>query len=385
MIGRVNMRKFSILISVIFYGLMFGQIAQASVLYAGSAQQTVSVGQSFVVDWFLDTQGQSVNAIKLDVQFSDQTLAVTSAEPGNSLVSLWVQQPTVHGNMVSLEGGIPGGARSNNLPVFRTTFAAKAVGTATISLLPSSEVLLNDGQGTKDNLSFSQLTFVIAPAGTNTLVSSASHPDQTKWYTSHNVSLQLTTAASKEYSYSFSSNAEIIPDNAATSVPSQLTFNNLPDGVYYFKLNEKSGENTWQEAAVFRVQIDSTPPQDFSPVISSDASLFGGQPFVSFNAVDKTSGIDHYEIKNGAFGKFVMVQSPWQIHRALVGSKIIIRAFDKAGNMREVSIIYAGYLSVSAFYVLLALLIFIVVILLGYVVKRKKQNSQITGWKNFLR
>jgi hypothetical protein len=79
---------------------------------------------------------------------------------------------------------------------------------------------------------------------------------------------------------------------------------------------------------------DAVPPESFTSVISKDENLFGGKWFLTFSTLDKISGVDHYEVKEGWLGRFHTVESPYQLQDQDLSSKITVRAVDKAGNVR---------------------------------------------------
>ncbi len=79
---------------------------------------------------------------------------------------------------------------------------------------------------------------------------------------------------------------------------------------------------------------DNTPPEPFTPLVSNDPKLFGGKLALIFATQDKGSGIDHYEVREGS-GPFMTVTSPYILKNQKADASIIVRAFDKAGNMRD--------------------------------------------------
>jgi hypothetical protein len=80
------------------------------------------------------------------------------------------------------------------------------------------------------------------------------------------------------------------------------------------------------------VGADTTPPDAFDVQVESTRSVFGGKYYAVFSAVDKQSGIDHYEmVINGTWQK---VTSPHLIDDQTLQSGIEVRAIDKAGNIR---------------------------------------------------
>ncbi|MBX4186999.1 MAG: hypothetical protein KW802_01925 [Candidatus Doudnabacteria bacterium] len=352
------MKKYSFFLFTICC-LLLTRHASAAIIYSQAANQDVYEGQTFVLDWFLDTEQQNINSINLKVNFSAQNLEVIAANTGNSLISLWIENPQIDNQQGKLEliGGIPNGANGNKVPIFRTVFKAKSSGQATISLDPASMVLRNDGRGTADLLKSQNRVFNIYPENfIPTKISSATHPDQTAWYQNRNAVINVETKPNKDYSYSFSSNLEMIPENLKQDVSHELRFPNLPDGIYYFKLNSHEGSSNWQEASVYRIQIDATPPEEFIPTISSDESVYDGSSFVSFSTLDKTAGISHYKARNGLFGITKTVISPLKLKKPIVGDKIQIVAVDLAGNSRVEYISFPGYISERMFTLIILLI-----------------------------
>jgi hypothetical protein len=278
---------------------------------------------------------------------------------------LWLKPPSADNTNGSVElvGGVPNGANGNKIPIFRTVFLAKSAGSAFINLNPASVVLLNDGQGSSELLKFKNESFNVYPKSFIPMqITSPSHPDPNAWYKNHDVVIKFNLKSGEDYSYSFSSNIEIIPDNQEQDVPTEIKYPNMPDGIYYFKLNSKVGSSNWKEAGVFRIQIDSTPPEAFQPVIGSDPAIFNGSSFVSFSTVDKLSGISHYKVKIGLFGRSLETQSPYKLSKPLIGDSVKVTAFDQAGNGQDAYMSYPGYVPVRVFEGLLILIGLIAII-----------------------
>ena len=251
----------------------------------------------------------------------------------------------------------------------------KSTGQAKITMDSSSAVLLNDGRGTQTELLFSVLDLTINPVSFIPIqVDSPSHPDEDAWYKESRVVIKFEQKSGQEYSYSFSSNLEIIPNEQSRQVPDEIVYEDMPDGVYFFKLNSRTASANWEEAGIFRVQIDSTPPEAFELVVASDPSIFGGQDFISFATVDKTSGISHFEAKVGSLGRSKKIQTPYKLSRPLVGDGVKIIAYDQAGNSREVLLEFSGVLSTTTFFVLL---IIIFALSLAFIGKKRYKKLKL--------
>jgi hypothetical protein len=318
--------------------LITPSVSNAALLYTSSANQVAYVGETFVVQWYLDTQDKSINSLSLTLTYSKEKLEVVESSVGDSSFNLWVKTPEFDNSKgeIKLIGGLSGGVSSNKLPVFRATFKPLATGNAKISLKQDSDVLLADGMGSSAGLIFTEVSFNINPIEAKPAhITSETHPDQDAWYKNKNAVIKVETKEGEQYSYSFSSNIEIIPDDKPDDVSQPLIFNDNADGIYYFKLNSRTGPSNWQEAGVYRVKIDGTPPREFNPAISKDPAVFDGQAFVSFNATDNVSGVSYYEVKSGLFGSWQKTNDPYfKLSGLVLGDKIEVKVVDEAGNER---------------------------------------------------
>lgn len=82
---------------------------------------------------------------------------------------------------------------------------------------------------------------------------------------------------------------------------------------------------------------DFAPPEKFSIDLARSSDVFGGGWFISFNAQDKRSGINRYEIKEsplGLFGHWEPASSPYLLSDQKLISIIRIKAVDHAGHQR---------------------------------------------------
>ena len=113
--------------------------------------------------------------------------------------------------------------------------------------------------------------------------------------------------------------------------PGSVEYKDLEDGIYYFFLRECKELQEWGQTVNYRVMIDAASPEEFSLEMGQDPVLFEGKYFLSFATTDKTSGIDYYEVKEGK-KDFKKAQSPYLIKDQSLTKKIIVQAYDKAGN-----------------------------------------------------
>ena len=83
---------------------------------------------------------------------------------------------------------------------------------------------------------------------------------------------------------------------------------------------------------------DLEPPEDFTPIITQDPDFFEGGQFIVFATQDKGSGVDRYEVREGIWGGFIEVRSPYILKHQALDKKIFIKAIDKVGNERLVKL-----------------------------------------------
>lgn len=124
---------------------------------------------------------------------------------------------------------------------------------------------------------------------------------------------------------------------------------------------------------------DRNKPFSFKAEIGSDPSLFDGKTFVVFSALDRESGIDHYEVREGdrepvRSGNIYVFQNQEKLEPT------IIFAYDKAGNSRKIVLREKGalekiYLWQVALTVCVVLLLVVALLIFWKLFqKRKKKN-----------
>lgn len=82
---------------------------------------------------------------------------------------------------------------------------------------------------------------------------------------------------------------------------------------------------------------DIDMPEVFEPIVASDPTVFEGKYFLVFATQDKGSGIDHYEVCEGK-RKCVVAESPYLLQNQSLDTEIVVRAIDKSGNERVVTV-----------------------------------------------
>jgi hypothetical protein len=268
-----------------FFSLFFPAISFAAVdIRLDATSPEVNIHDTFIVTIRINTEGECINAVSSQIKFDPSVLKVVDFSTGQSLFSLWTEQPSVEkkNGIISFSGGIPGGycGRIAGDPGL-TNIIGKAVFTPVETLEKSSlpiqtkiemvnaEVLLNDGMGTKADLFSHNLALIIADKG-------------------------------------------------------------------------GAPKNEW----LSEVRGDTIAPELFSMEVFRDPNIQAGKYFIAWASTDKQSGIDHYEIletnpwKFGFFtgdnrkSYWTVAESPYFLKDQNLRSKIMVKAIDKMGNER---------------------------------------------------
>ncbi|KKU85775.1 MAG: hypothetical protein A2667_01055 [Candidatus Wildermuthbacteria bacterium RIFCSPHIGHO2_01_FULL_47_27] len=342
------------LLAFLAVALPFG--ADAAVLYLLPQAQQVYLGDSFVVEVRLDTEGEEINAAEANLKFPADLLEVVDVGMGGSVLNIAVngKRADVDGS-ISFAGGAPEGFRGDGL-VGRITFLAKGEGTASVNFMDDSRVLLNDGSGTPAPLVFLEGTYAAGakPEGW-VAISAPTHPNQNKWAQGNTLHLRWDLEKDAEYSYILSRDPLAEPDETPDRPQGDLLWMGdmeyayLEDGIYYFHLrkgaNDSSGQMNWGPKITYRAMVDATPPEDFQPQFAR----IEGKNYVVFNAFDKTSGVNRYEVLEQArdfwgkpkenSGNWKEGRSPYLLADQNLNSAVKIKAIDEAGNARMAEII----------------------------------------------
>ncbi len=160
------MKKFLTSLSIlIFAPIFFASTASASQIYLSSTSTSVHAGERIAVRVYLETEGDNINAVEGHLNYSSSMLAVDSIFFGNSILSFWPESPhKASDGVVSFSGVAPGGYNSSSKGLlFTVVFKARAEGAAELSL-SNMLALLDDGQGTKSNLSIKNTSLAISKA-----------------------------------------------------------------------------------------------------------------------------------------------------------------------------------------------------------------------------
>lgn len=334
----------------------------AATLTLSPANADVTAGGNFTETLYVGSGGQALNAVSGTVSFPPELLQVVSVSKSNSILSLWIQDPTYSNitGTISFSGVVPNpGFSGNRGQVISIQFRAKKAGTAAIIVDSSSQVLANDGNGTDILTGTIPATISISaqtspppaaspsPSPSSTpdangrdllaRITSSTHPDQSRWYNIPHVVFDWTNAQGV-------SAVRLGYDSAPDSKPSVVYTEpishkelDLANGIWYFSVQEKDTSG-WGPIGTYKVQIDTLPPLPLTIVFlnGTTTTTVGTTIPIQFATRDELSGIDRYQIVIDDKVLNLTAEEgskPYAISGGPGPHTLIVRAYDKAGNV----------------------------------------------------
>lgn len=261
--------------------------ASAALLYIDPVETGVHRGDTVTMSVRLDVDPEEcINTVDAVIHY-DASVRAVDVSRGDSILSLWVESPVIdaENKTISFAGGIPGGycGRIPGDPGLTNTI---------LKLIFRSPGLSVGGGDASD---IARVWF-----GDETQV--------------------------------------LLHDGYGTPAPLLVQDARI--------LLEKTPGDTPTDAWTGEIQSDTQLPSDFTIELSKDEFAFNGKYFITFNSVDKQSGISHYEVMEEPFSEFysftwgradapwIRTESPYVLEDQTLNSTIRVKAIDKAGNER---------------------------------------------------
>lgn len=180
-------KKYWITIAVFF---LTAPSVYAARIYFEPQLTSYKVGEGFSLSLFIDTEGQFINALELNVAVP-KLLKIKDISKNGSVIQLWVNEPSFSGETVNFVGGVPGGLTTSKGFIGKIYFEAAAIGEGNIALLSNSSVFINDGQGTRLDLKTSggpvfkiipkpKETGIVSPEPKKTIIKDEDNKDNEK-------------------------------------------------------------------------------------------------------------------------------------------------------------------------------------------------------------
>lgn len=302
------MKKFKIplFVTSLFLGILIvsADKADAANLYFNPNEKQVAVGDVVQMEILLDAEQDDINAAEVKVSASGEFLKLKDWSDGGSLINYWAEKASVDKTgILKFQGVIIGGFKGKGGKLLTLYYEALKPGKASVSIETFTTVYLNDGLGTKANLTFTGAMITIG-----------------KEETAEEVTPMI----------------DIVPP---------------------------------EKRKIISI-IDTVPPETVEAELSRSKDFFDGQWFLAFSASDSGSGMDYFEVKEGD-GDWIRAESPYLLINQKTDHDIFIKAVDKNGNSKIITLKFRQYELVKTILSVLAALL-IVVAVLWILRKRKK-------------
>jgi len=306
---------------LVLFSFLFAIFSFAATIGLFPVNGTFNAGDTFSVGVSVSSPDQPMNAVNGTISYPADLLEVSSISRGGSIVQIWVREPSFSNatGTIQFEGVIlnPGfqGASGNILTI---NFRAKSAGSAPVSFL-SGSVLANDGKGTGILSGLGSANFTIVgteppaitpeiPDETETqepvptlstpvapVISSQTHPDQTKWYANNEAVISWGLPESiTAINYVIDQEPFTIPPPSSTEVTSS-TQEELADGLWYIHIRFRNRDG-WGETAHFALRIDTQAPENFQAILQERDDLSNPRVQLELTAEDKVSGVEYYRL-----------------------------------------------------------------------------------------
>lgn len=433
----INIKLVIALLFFVFFLLPTSQVLAAT-LQLNPSSGSYSTGQTFTTAVRVQPSGKNINAVEANLKFDPTVLSVVSISKDGSAFSLWTVEPKFSNTAgtVNFGGGSPTpfSATSNLVSI---TWRTLKEGSGTVSFSDAS-VLAADGLGTDVYQSSTASTFTIATAQTTPPPTPAPTPtptpqstptptpapaenseeaiifgdpprapevgsqvflDPESWYKLNDGLFTWTlpfdvNAIAVEISTS-SENQPELNKKAIFEPPIdeyRLTKDQIQDGVQYLSVKFKN-QVGWGVVTNRKVMIDTTAPEPFDVVVRAGTTP-SSFPLIVFEAEDKTSGINFYELTVADKEPLKITPDEAKLGYLLKELEdgtytVKVVAHDKAGNIRESTkavLITAGWIKpieeveVKSFWsfltpinIFIFFLLVIIILLIIYIWYEKKQ------------
>lgn len=338
--------------------LLTPAFAAAATLSFVPAAGSFSVGSTITVSVVVGSNGTALNAVSGVVTFPKDVVEVVSISKNQSIVSLWVQEPSFSNaaGTINFEGIIlnPGYTGVNG-KVININLKVKSIGVAAFTFNAGS-ILANDGSGTEilSSRGVAQYQFITPPVE---VVETIKNNDIASAFDTSKVKVNLTSTTNPPDGWSNKTSAHfnftlpsdvgsmrLLVNDKPDSMPivvysppvTSHTINDLNEGVSYLHVQYKD-TNSWGEVLHYILKIDTAPPENFK-VAPIDTDIFW------FTADDAVSGVDYFEVTTDA-GETIKIATTSPVYR-VKGLRqgehtFTAKAFDRAGNYVETSFTFS--------------------------------------------
>ncbi len=280
----------------------------------------------------LDTGGEAINAIRLALSYNPKELKIQSIDMDRSVCQNFIiTEHNSESGKIVMECIIPNPGFKGNSAVVTDLYLRpqEAVGQSSLHFLEESQVLANDGLATNvlrmsvdSTLRFD--TSDLLDSQKSLVLFSPTHPNPERWYSKRSVDLSW---------------APFLPaslEGAAPSVP-PIHKTVYSDGVHTFTVQAKNANGELISGSI-TARVDTSPPEKLELKASENRIKPGGLVRFTATGSDSMSGLQRVFYLKINDEIFFPIGSEVYIPFPQAGNyTITLRAYDKAGNYRDVS------------------------------------------------
>jgi hypothetical protein len=146
---------------LIFTFFIFATPVFAAEFFFDAQNNEWRIGDEIAVSFFLNTNGDDINAIEGRISYPKELLELREIRDGNSIVNFWIEKPRIRSGEVAFSGVTPGGYKGKNGLLFSLMFRASKEGKGIIEIRDLA-ALKNDGKGTAADVRAFNLSFLIS-------------------------------------------------------------------------------------------------------------------------------------------------------------------------------------------------------------------------------
>ncbi len=298
----------------------------------------------------VDTGGESVNAIQINVTYNPDELEIYSLDDSSSVCD-YIIEKVINNKEGSLKFScaiIHTANNTHNSTVVRLLIHPKVTGLVSLHFANGTSVKANDGLGTEvlrqtidaSYIFLDKIESLINKQESSTpgkvIVYSMTHPNTERWYTNPNIQMVWSSKIGIINRYALTKDAPgTLKDTYSTTTASSIVVTAPTDGIYYFNVAEEI-KGKLGAVTSLPIHIDMSAPEKVTLSASETQISHGSTVRFMVDATDITSGVasgyyvrvdDHllYPVKGVTYMPFPEKGT----------FAVTARVFDKAGNWSE--------------------------------------------------
>jgi len=298
--------------------------AAGATLFLSPASGEYVQGKTITVKVMVNSGGSpGINASEGSLKFDPNFLSVTSLSNTGTIFKLWVTDPVYSNSAgtITYGGGLPGAYTGSAGLIFSIVFNVKKAGDTAVTF-SSGSVLAQDGKGTDILSGYGNGSYTLVeppvekpkekPAAKpkptkkedvvhgilppKPEINSKTHKEVDVWYADNDPEFSWKMLAELTgVSISITDKEDSDPGPIADGIIETKKFNNVEDGQWYIHVKYQNNAG-WGKIAHRKFLIDTTSPVLKDVHIDNGGDMNNPSPELVFDASDKTSGIDYYEL-----------------------------------------------------------------------------------------